>query len=145
MSGTKIEGIKLTKVVDGDTIKVAINGESESLRLIGLDTEESWPGGSKPVTTAGKQASNCIGRQKSTFRSASRIITMNSQLGKSFKIPSHIIDESDIITWGLLVWGVSIGMFGYITYLFKQRLNTFHKIRIKLDNFDCHVIRVKFE
>jgi micrococcal nuclease len=57
MPGTKIEGLKLTKVIDGDTIKVEINSEVESLRLICLDTEESWPGGSKPVTTAGKLAS----------------------------------------------------------------------------------------
>lgn len=57
MSGTKIEGLKLTKVVDGDTIKVEINDAVESLRLISLDTEESWPGGSKPVTNAGKLAS----------------------------------------------------------------------------------------
>lgn len=57
MSGTKIEGLKLTKVVDGDTIKVEINNVVESLRLICLDTEESWPGGSKPVTNAGKLAS----------------------------------------------------------------------------------------
>jgi micrococcal nuclease len=57
MSGTKLDGLKLAKVVDGDTIKVEINNEVESLRLICLDTEESWPGGSKPVTNAGKLAS----------------------------------------------------------------------------------------
>ena len=57
MSGTVIEGIKLTKVVDGDTVKVEIDGKEESLRLCCLDTEESWPGGSKPVTNAGKLAS----------------------------------------------------------------------------------------
>lgn len=57
MSGTKIEGLKLTKVVDGDTIKVELDDAVELLRLICLDTEESWPGGSKPVTTAGKLAS----------------------------------------------------------------------------------------
>jgi len=57
MPGTVIEGIKLTKVVDGDTVKVEIDGKMESLRLCCLDTEESWPGGSKPVTNAGKLAS----------------------------------------------------------------------------------------
>ena len=43
MAGTRIEGLKLTKVVDGDTIKVEINGQEESLRLCSLDTEESRP------------------------------------------------------------------------------------------------------
>ncbi len=57
MTGTTIEGLKLIKVVDGDTIKVELNGEVESLRLCCLDTEESWPGGSKPVTKAGILAS----------------------------------------------------------------------------------------
>ena len=57
MSGTIVEGLKLTKVVDGDTVKVVIDGDEESLRLCSLDTEESWAGGSKPVTNAGKLAS----------------------------------------------------------------------------------------
>ena len=33
MAGTKIEGLKLTKVVGGDTVKEEINGNPESLRL----------------------------------------------------------------------------------------------------------------
>ena len=57
MPGTTIEDLKLTKVVDGDTVKVEIDGKEESLRLCCLDTEESWVGGSKPVTNAGKLAS----------------------------------------------------------------------------------------
>jgi endonuclease YncB( thermonuclease family) len=57
MPGTVIEGAKLTKVVDGDTVKVKIAGIDESLRLCCLDTEESWPGGSKPITKAGQLAS----------------------------------------------------------------------------------------
>ncbi len=57
MSGTTMKGLKLTKVVDGDTLKVEISGNEESLRLCCLDTEESWAGGSKPVTNAGKLAS----------------------------------------------------------------------------------------
>lgn len=57
MTGTMINSLQLTKVVDGDTIKVQLDGEEESLRLVCLDTEESWPGGSKPVTEAGRRAS----------------------------------------------------------------------------------------
>jgi len=58
MNGTVINNLKLTKVVDGDTIKVMFDGEEDSLRLACLDTEEeSWPGGSKPVTEDGRQAS----------------------------------------------------------------------------------------
>ena len=57
MAGTVIKTLQLTKVVDGDTIKVMLDGKEESLQLACLDTEESWPGGSKPVTEAGRQAS----------------------------------------------------------------------------------------
>jgi micrococcal nuclease len=54
---TRIQNLQITQVVDGDTIKVALNGKTESLRLICVDTEESQPGSSKPVTAAGKEAS----------------------------------------------------------------------------------------
>jgi micrococcal nuclease len=57
MSGTRIENLKLLKVIDGDTVKIELNGDTESLRLACLDTEESIAGSSKPVTNAGKQAS----------------------------------------------------------------------------------------
>ncbi len=57
MSGTMINNVKLVKVVDGDTLRVEIEGKNESLRLLALDTEESYSGGSKPVTNAGKLAS----------------------------------------------------------------------------------------
>jgi micrococcal nuclease len=54
--GTRIHNVRLTKVTDGDTIRVEINGDEYKLRLLCLDTEESNPGGSKPVTNAGKEA-----------------------------------------------------------------------------------------
>jgi hypothetical protein len=57
MRGTIIKNLRLTKAVDGDTIKVLLDGQEESLRLACLDTEESWPGGTKPVTEAGRRAS----------------------------------------------------------------------------------------
>ncbi|MEG4233421.1 thermonuclease family protein [Microcoleus sp. Pol11C3] len=54
---TRIPNLQITKVVDGDSIKIFLNGKTESLRLICVDTEESHSGGSKPVTAAGKAAS----------------------------------------------------------------------------------------
>ena len=78
--GTRLENLRLTEVVDGDTIKVEIPLSSSSfprrnnkntddtneteppvlreettLRLIGVDTEESAVG-TKPVTNAGQEA-----------------------------------------------------------------------------------------
>ncbi len=57
MKGTAIKDLKLTKVVDGDTIKILLDNQEESIRFVCLDTEESQHGGSKPVTNAGILAS----------------------------------------------------------------------------------------
>ena len=53
----RIRNLQITQVVDGDTVKVYLNGKTESLRLICVDTEESYSNTSKPVTVAGKEAS----------------------------------------------------------------------------------------
>ena len=53
MKGTRLTELKLIKVIDGDTVRVEINGKSESIRIACLDTEESQAGGGKPVTPAG--------------------------------------------------------------------------------------------
>ena len=45
------------KVVDGDTIEVAINNKKEKIRLIGIDTPETVDP-RKPVQCFGKEASN---------------------------------------------------------------------------------------
>ncbi|MDZ8054369.1 MAG: thermonuclease family protein [Aulosira sp. ZfuVER01] len=57
MKGTVIKNLKLIKVIDGDTIKVLLDNEQESIRFVCLDTEESQHGGDKPVTNAGILAS----------------------------------------------------------------------------------------
>ncbi len=59
---TQLKGTHLTvrfsRVVDGDTIRVFLPGSEtdESLRILALDAEESYAGGSKPVTPWGKKA-----------------------------------------------------------------------------------------
>lgn len=47
----------IVEVVDGDTVKLNINGKEETLRLIGLDTPETLDP-RKPVQCFGKEASN---------------------------------------------------------------------------------------
>lgn len=56
MKGTVVKNLMLIKVIDGDTIKVLLENEQESIRLTCLDTEESQKGSDKPVTNAGKMA-----------------------------------------------------------------------------------------
>lgn len=47
----------VTQVVDGDTLKINLNGKSETLRLIGMDTPETVDP-RKPVQCFGKESSN---------------------------------------------------------------------------------------
>ncbi len=47
----------VTKVVDGDTIHIDINGKSETVRLIGINTPETVDP-RRPVQCFGKEASN---------------------------------------------------------------------------------------
>lgn len=60
MSSPNIHGtsrsVEVINAVDGDTLKVSVVGEQENLRLLALDTEESYVGGGKPVTPWGKKA-----------------------------------------------------------------------------------------
>jgi micrococcal nuclease len=55
--GTRISDLQVTEVIDGDTIRVETDDGEESLRLACVDTEESRSGSGKPVTRAGKEAS----------------------------------------------------------------------------------------
>ena len=57
MKGSSIKNLKLTKVIDGDTIKLILDDKEESIRFVCLDTEESQHGSDKPVTNAGILAS----------------------------------------------------------------------------------------
>jgi len=50
------EGFKVVDVVDGDTIKVSLNGTVETIRLIGIDTPETVHP-TKGVECFGKEAS----------------------------------------------------------------------------------------
>lgn len=52
-----VSGYKVISVVDGDTIKVDINGTTETIRIIGLNTPETVDP-RKPVECFGKEASN---------------------------------------------------------------------------------------
>jgi micrococcal nuclease len=57
MPGTMLD-VSVDRPVDGDTVRVLVEGRSEALRLLALDTEESRPGGAKPMTPWGRAASD---------------------------------------------------------------------------------------
>lgn len=51
------EPCTIVRIVDGDTADVKIRGRVERLRLLAIDTEESWPSPAKPVTPFGLETS----------------------------------------------------------------------------------------
>lgn len=53
----KADPCVILRVVDGDTADVLVKGKEERLRLLDMDTEESWPSASKPVTPFGLETS----------------------------------------------------------------------------------------
>ena len=55
IKGTKVDAT-VVRVVDGDTIRVKVKGQEESLRILSIDTEESNAGSSKAVSPWGKEA-----------------------------------------------------------------------------------------
>jgi len=56
VTDNKTKEVLVTKVIDGDTIQVDIDGKNETLRLIGIDTPETVDP-RKPVQCFGKEAS----------------------------------------------------------------------------------------
>jgi endonuclease YncB( thermonuclease family) len=56
-ANTQYTYYSVSSVVDGDTIKISMNGKVETLRLIGIDTPETVDP-RKPVQCFGKEASN---------------------------------------------------------------------------------------
>ena len=65
--------VRFSRTVDGDTIRVFIDKEKrkeESLRILCLDTEESYAGGSKPVSPLGHLAK---ARAEAFFKDATEV------------------------------------------------------------------------
>lgn len=55
--GLGFEDAWVTRVIDGDTIEVSLNGQEEKVRLVGMDTPETVDP-RKPVGCFGKEASD---------------------------------------------------------------------------------------
>ena len=53
--GTSITAT-VVRAIDGDTLRLNADGREESVRLLALDTEESYRGSNKPVTPWGQKA-----------------------------------------------------------------------------------------
>ena len=94
------EAATVTRVVDGDTIKVEINGKEETIRLCGVDTPESVHP-SKPVEPGALEASEFT-KQLTGKRI---IITYDSNSPDFFgRLLAYVwieADNGEIICWNI--------------------------------------------
>ncbi len=80
-SATASVSATVTKVVDGDTIRVSINGESKTVRLIGVNTPETVDP-RREVECFGKEASN---RAKEVFTDKTVFLESDPSQGNTDK------------------------------------------------------------
>ncbi len=113
--GTRISDLQVTKVVDGDTIKVLLGDAEESLRLACVDTEESLPGGGKPVTEAGKAASAVA---KEYFAREGRLVTVELEFDTDD--PAAVCKEMHRDNYGRLLCYVHKGGENYNLKLVRE-------------------------
>ncbi len=80
-TNNKTAKVPVIKVIDGDTIQVSINGKSETIRLIGIDTPETVDP-RKPVQCFGKEASD---KAKSVLTGKSVVLESDPTQGERDK------------------------------------------------------------
>jgi micrococcal nuclease len=113
--GTRIADLPVAKVLDGDTIKVELNSVVESLRLAGVDTEESQAGSKKPVTKAGQLASEMA---KKYFAKGNGFVTVDLEFETDD--PVEVCLEKHRDNYGRLLCYVFKGKENYNLKLVKE-------------------------
>jgi micrococcal nuclease len=83
---------QVDRVVDGDTVRIFIDGVSQSIRLIGIDTPETVHP-SKPVECMGKEASETAKRQLEGKKVALEIDQSQGDKDKYDRLIRYVISE----------------------------------------------------
>jgi len=107
----------VSRVVDGDTLKVEINGKKETIRLCGVDTPESVAPG-KPVEEGALEASEFTKR----LEGKRIIITYDSNSPDFFKrILGYVWIESD--NGQLICWNIALIKAGHSELYTKYKFD----------------------
>lgn len=107
------DAITISRVVDGDTIKVLIDGEEETIRIIGVNTPETVDP-RKPVECFGQEASNAT----KEMLDVGEVITLTADPtqddhDKYGRLLRYIADDSD---QDVGLWLISQGYAHEYTY-----------------------------
>nr|WP_245947189.1 thermonuclease family protein [Bacillus taeanensis] len=124
-SDTHNEGIPVTKVVDGDTIKVQLNGKEETIRMLLIDTPETVHP-NKPVQPFGPEASQFV---KSKLEDQNVTLEMDiSERDKYGRLLAYVYTmDGEMINERLLEEGLA-----RVAYVFEPNtkyVDNFYKIQ----------------
>jgi len=120
-SQKQIKQVKLYKVVsvvDGDTIKVIYNGNTESVRLVGIDTPETVHP-TKPVQCFGKEASNKMKKLVEGKTVKLMVDKKGTERDKYKRLLRHIyLEDGTFVNKEMVKQGYA---YAYLTYPFEYK------------------------
>ncbi|MBM7553232.1 thermonuclease family protein [Thalassobacillus pellis] len=124
-SENKTTNATVTRVVDGDTLEVSMNGEKEDVRLLLIDTPETVHP-DKPVEPFGKEASQFV--KETLANEEVRIDIGKEKRDKYGRLLAYVFIDGETIQEKLLRKGLA-----RTAYLYNDltMLDEFHKVQAK--------------
>ncbi|MFZ3579580.1 thermonuclease family protein [Virgibacillus sp. DJP39] len=129
-NNTKSPNATVTRVIDGDTIEISMNGKNEDVRLLLIDTPETVHP-SKPVEPFGKAASQFV-KDKLTGEKV-RVKVGKEERDKYGRLLAYVFINGETIQEKLLRQGLA-----RTAYLYNDltMLDEFHTVQSKAKNND---------
>lgn len=117
---------KLLKVIDGDTLSVSLNGKTETIRIIGIDTHETVDP-RKPVQCFGQEASR---HAKLYFEDTDRKVWLEADptqgdRDKYQRLLRYVFTDDDTVDFGKVM--ILLGYASEYTYDLPYKYQTIYK------------------
>ena len=146
LKNEKIE-VKFSKCVDGDTIKLKVNGKKERVRLLAIDTPESVTP-DKPVEAYGKEASNYTCNLVKNANKIEIEYDINSDKEDKYgRLLAYVYVDGKMIQEELLKNGLARVAYLYSNYQYTEKFKELESVAKEnkkglwnLDNPDYEII-----
>ena len=146
LKNEKIE-VKFSKCVDGDTIKLKVNGKKERVRLLAIDTPESVTP-DKPVEAYGKEASNYTCNLVKNANKIEIEYDINSDKEDKYgRLLAYVYVDGKMIQEELLKNGLARVAYLYSNYQYTEKFKELENVAKEnkkglwnLDNPDYEII-----
>ena len=127
LKNEKIE-VKFSKCVDGDTIKLKIDGKKERVRLLAIDTPESVTP-DKPVEAYGKEASNYTCNLVKNANKIEIEYDINSDKEDKYgRILAYVYVDGKMIQEELLSKGLARVAYLYSNYQYTEKFKELESV-----------------